>query len=1444
MATYIWKPSTINTWKRGIAFLAPDSTNKGQAPTIVGPNGQTYTGKYVNTNEGRHQWIFPSELAGMEGLKVNFGGQTSTIAQGSQSYEGADLSGWQPRDKGTLGSMSGNPYAPNINGYGVSPADLTGLFPQPTFADFNSIRGAKYKNVDPFDFAAKYGDFSRGELSKNFAQAQSFSDQTLSNELKNLQSYVPAASALKRSETALDNVFNQQQRQAQVNSALPGAMEALNAQGERAAAYAQGQLPNAIDNAGLELGIRSRAADQAYGGGFGTSSNVARKASDLMSAEQRFQIAQYGEGLTANNIQSKAALFLAPTEYSNAGSQINVNPTVSPAQLTANLLGQVTQTASIPAGQAFSSQIQQNQFDANLRQQTQQFNASGNFAESQFNAGVSNQFSLAKFGYQVGYAGAVAGAAQTDINTGLALQQQEQARQVAEENAKRARDAQTVGSVAGAAATVIGALAPLFVKPSENTTGATNGTSPDTGGGLPYGPDAYTQPGVSNNVSQPSGVTGSPGLDTQVPQPTVVNGPQINPQPVVTGSDFTGISQAIPRTALVQSFSKDTGISNEAVTQQVLSQGKTTLQGAGISPTPAPGYVPIGTSNSGQQLHASLQLLTNANPQEGTNVVQGLQQTLAPMGVLSPEDSGRIGKIAQTAGDSTLMSKLDSQQVSGDTKGFVQTMLKGVGETTSNVPATFSAQQLGQNWGSMSPAQKSMGIATLGLQNYKSTEGKTLAETPIVKPLIGRNGKLASPGLSVAEGLDLLKNGYNTYSLVKNYDQVNALQQIASGEAKNPTQLANTARAFGMEGSGVTGAAAPGVTPERLQTTGWNNSSNLGIGAIISESGKDLPRGYSVIARTQEGVVAMPTDNANTQALAQPGSLVNTPAGIAGMSTGAYGVYKSWTNQNAGNIGGAAGAGQSTIQGASGGSAMSAGLNKLSQNNPYLLGGVIANSVTQNTVTANTNFRPLIGRMGGTSQTEQNVYDATNLAKSANTIASALGSQDAKAAAPYLSAATAGENLYKVFNDPNSTDKQKAEASAAAAQAGVSVASALGSETAGEGLPYIQYAMMAYNANKVLNSDMSDKEKAKALRQTAENTGAAILSFGISAVAQYADAQFFGGKGEKFRNKVSSQNPIHTAADKLGAKVIGGITGGKSEDQSNRDTVRSRFQQVGFANNDYNVTLADGTQVNIGVDGHGGKHGVSDSSKLVEGQKGIKDLNSWDNDYTNDLDFSAGMMGNALSRLVSGGKNSAIDQLGGQLGNALLGKDGFGKEYSGDNFSRVAANARAVASQAGIKSKADAYQLANQAYAEGRINESDHTAALQAFNMMYDKNGYETGQKLMSGRWRGIEVASNGAPSISTSNPSGIDTKNFKPLMNSPDTTGRGTPLWNIKNWEELSKTNTPKAQKVAVSSGSPTNGPKVSKVPEGRAIPKTSLLSRSKDEIKNANRSRYGEAA
>lgn len=222
----------------------------------------------------------------------------------------------------------------------------------------------------------------------------------------------------------------------------------------------------------------------------------------------------------------------------------------------------------------------------------------------------------------------------------------------------------------------------------------------------------------------------------------------------------------------------------------------------------------------------------------------------------------------------------------------------------------------------------------------------------------------------------------------------------------------------------------------------------------------------------------------------------------------------------------------------------------------------------------------------------------------------------------------------------------------------------------------------------------------------------------------------------------------------MAASVLGNTakTGKTNEEHIARDGIRDMFKsdQLNFMDKTTgNVTLADGSVYRLDNENDDDRHSVAHPELLVGDQKaGGKDdrsgqggLRAYDCDYTNDLDFFSTMGGQTLTRLVAGKADTATDQMGCELGNAGIANIGYGQPMTEDNFNKMVANQRAFYSKLGIGSKEDAAQLANQAFAEGRIDELQHTQAMQSIGMIFDPDGFQVAQKLSAGRQKGVEAA-------------------------------------------------------------------------------------------------------
>lgn len=1296
----------------------------------------------------------------------------------------------------------------------------------------------------------------------------------------------------KRDFISEDNTFNQAERTRQVNEALPGVNDDLADQRRRAQSFASGRAPDEIIDRGLELSSRSASADAAAAGGFGGRSGAARNISDVMSAQQRIGLSQYGDQLLGSNINARAALNLAPTMYSDAGSQVRVeptwstdagfspdvtfsgdagfgtasamgqdsgislNPSVSVAGLSSSNTGMFNAATMLSTGDAFSSAIQQRQFGANLQQRTQEFNASGMYNASAFNAGVANQFALGEHQYNVGYQGALAGAAQTDHNTQLGLEQQARGEQAFREGRQDAQDAGTTGAIAGGVGAVAGAAGSGgggggTTSPGSGNQGGSGGTSstapPDgrfvdpvsgqvfeSGEAVNGGAGSIIVPGGSSvpdgfsgvqslpdgsTLAVPVGGSGMSGSSTGNPEasggsgggsagggtgdissddgagsagganagsgevdvgggdtpsggtsggdgggsggsvgqstmpsdeestttgdggtPPRTEGPTDETTTSESGGEGTGGggaggestvesgSKAMvngeagntgapqaggqpspgPRDVGVEGFNEATGLAvdssaNSSTVAHLNNRSDGVMNMAGVYEKPYPGAKPIGVDSRGRKLYASRDLQNSNDAEAGSKTVEDMKKQIDPLGVMTEEDNKAMDLIIGASKDKEFMSDLTRLAASGDKKGFINAVLGKFGkpllEEFSDDPkkaqqgmnAAFNAYKLMDTWDRMSAAQKSLGLAGIGMQAFKYATGESLGNKMVIKPT-----SKDSPYLTVSGALALAAEGVNSYALVKNWDQLNAVQKIA-GASASMRSIAHLAQGMNLLGHGPDGAAVPNVSVDGLASMGFSAAPQYGVGALTAPVGTTIPPGYiGVASDSGGGMIIVPEANAGTAqgaTSAESGSTVGTAAqdvmNATGVVIGAASVYNNWGSGGA----------QGMYRGAVGGSQLASGLSAMGQNNPYLLAAIIAGS----------------------------------------TIGGAMKEGTASA---IVGVATAGATVYGAYSGVQAANAaaEAAAAAQAAGTAGAAGADAAGAAGGADYGGYIAAAAAAMNTYEIMDSEMSNEEKARQLRRTAGETYANIATFGIYGLAKAVDQYAFGGTAGKWLDKADRANPIAQFQD----KTLGKLMGGKNEAQIARDGIRDSFEASGLAtkvDGAHHVTLADGTTVNIGLDGTSGQRDFTNRDHLVDSHKKRDKLNAYDVDYTNDLDYSAGLGGITLSRLMAGGKNQAVDQMGGQLGNAMLGNVGHGKNMSQENFYKVVDNLRANYAKAGIKSKADAYQLANQGFAEGRWDETDLVSMHQSINMIFDDNGYETAQKLMSGRAPGIENA-------------------------------------------------------------------------------------------------------
>lgn len=412
----------------GLSVLLPFDVGEAQDVRLVDQGGNTLEvlQKGAPGKEGIKYYTRKPGSAFGQNVKLLVDGKEFNIPNAGQRYEGsfagdADLS---PVNKGSSSGPAG--LQPTAFGAGAAPAYLGDQYPayQPTFFDPIPLTQAAFQ--DPQAFAAEYGVEAVEQILRNYDEAEKLGLRQLETELQGLQNFVPAAAALKRRELSADQRFNQAMRTGQIADVLPDVQANLRGQTDRAASYAEGRLPSGIEDEALSVAVRSRAADVSRSRGFGDNSVVAQTTSDLMSAEERFKIAQYGEELITRNAAARSEFELAPTAYSDAGTQVKVTPEVGAGRAAQAYSETLTQSSTLTAAQAIQAAINQVQFNAEMEANTNRFNATTGLQNQQFNAQNMFTAQLGAFNYNQGFAANLAGLQTAQISNNRADKIREQ----------------------------------------------------------------------------------------------------------------------------------------------------------------------------------------------------------------------------------------------------------------------------------------------------------------------------------------------------------------------------------------------------------------------------------------------------------------------------------------------------------------------------------------------------------------------------------------------------------------------------------------------------------------------------------------------------------------------------------------------------------------------------------------------------------------------------------------------------------------------------------------------------------------------------------------------------------------------------------------------------------------------------------------------------------
>lgn len=353
---------------------------------------------------------------------------------------------------------------------------IAGEAPEFPFIEIPELPRVVVPVVDPLKEAGAISDFNYTQLERALSFGESSARRltqldfdTLSQfnwQARNLQrdavrqenisnrEEILDANAFNYPEIARANKFNQGQRLQAVDRGIPGARAAIAEGIQRGRTMSEGKFVSSFEDRAYEVAARNAAAGGTLARGFGDDSVFGKRASDLLSAEQRLQLSQVGDNTTSRFLELGANLtFDQPIKYnpvlqqpltSRTSQDIRGVPSVSGPEIATQQQGVAANLSTLSPAQGISFKIGQNQFQAGLDQDRNKLQGSFALEASKFNASGSFQSSLEGF-----YADTFNAQQQASAhNLGL---QQEQAEE-------RFDEAQTTGLISTAIGTVTGAI--------------------------------------------------------------------------------------------------------------------------------------------------------------------------------------------------------------------------------------------------------------------------------------------------------------------------------------------------------------------------------------------------------------------------------------------------------------------------------------------------------------------------------------------------------------------------------------------------------------------------------------------------------------------------------------------------------------------------------------------------------------------------------------------------------------------------------------------------------------------------------------------------------------------------------------------------------------------------------------------------------------------------
>lgn len=464
--------------KRGV-FLTPQGGSR-TPPVAVLPDGTKITGKYINTNEGRHQFLFGNDILGQKDVKIIYDGDEGVLPDGNLSYETDSISGgFKYRAKGDLagggaGGSGGVPIGAGGANFGGGVDNAGNAIP--TNTDASSLQAGQsevgpleippYIPIDPKTYAQMYAAYNREEIAKNLADAQNDALSLIGTESQGNRQFAPDAAALQqgiasqennfnRGEIATSNQFNPTQvsdanafNKQSFNDAIDSSglniRSTITGRLEDSSRMAKGFLPTSLEDRAFEMAARSTAGDSLQARGLGTSA-FTQNAIDKYTIGERLNLMQQGNQQVDQWLSKGAALLIdSPIKYNpllqqpNSGKvsqDIRGLPSLSGSQLAGSQFGTRNSLTTMTPSQALSNSIQQDQFKTNTDLDLGKFNKTNEIQQGQFNITNNLNVDIAKLNNDAQIARA-----------NYLYAQEAVARARAERTQQRARQANNIGA--------------------------------------------------------------------------------------------------------------------------------------------------------------------------------------------------------------------------------------------------------------------------------------------------------------------------------------------------------------------------------------------------------------------------------------------------------------------------------------------------------------------------------------------------------------------------------------------------------------------------------------------------------------------------------------------------------------------------------------------------------------------------------------------------------------------------------------------------------------------------------------------------------------------------------------------------------------------------------------------------------------------------------------